>query len=1505
MSPPTRPRSTPPGWILLRAGDNVVLGGLRLSPDFTGPVAFTRDAVQGDTISSSSPAWAAAAFAVGQWITISGAGANDGTYQIAQLVDENTIRVYQAGTLHYLTGVLANGTFQDVTVSAKTYPDAFLHPGAGSLTDAQRIGQNTKVVAGAWIDIHGDYDINSQPLPSLSPDSPGLGTAMHLHGTITPGPLSQDCSTTYEPDRTCNVTRIFGNVDSDTIVFDQTYLGGKTRVFGSVAPTCAPTTTYTDCVNQWAPASKDGEDFITVNQLQTMFPASLNAHPTTDSGDMLLGYTPAGDVLGGHTLTLDGQSNTDTYAINTTGSQPCFQGTGDVNTACHNYTINVLDTGAPNDGADVLIVNGVDGPNAGDGSSCSGYKDVGHTMPCPTDDIFLLRGMNFVGSTPTSTSSSEVADHPAFVALLHGNFGTQTVPPAADGIDLSLCYNSSGSCEPGQRLTYVGTDAQPFTFANGFVAGLRIHLGGGDSGVWAGDYTIDSVGVDTLGRSYIVLAETLPTGISLTTEQVPTADVQLHGVSIGLLLGDVTTPDANGDPAFRNQNYERINYDAAINGRLIVNGLGGNDAFFSDDNAAITTLDGGAGNDSFQIGQIYGLSRDSFDAPAAPGATFTGSLTFAADAVLGDTISAVSTDWATAGYAAGELIVVTGAGANDGTYQIAEIESTTTLRLVEKGALTGATSDATVNTACTPRLSGPNPADPLMRDTSCGSLNPEDVFGTVATTRGWLSAGVSQPLVAVGDVGDDTFTVYSNQAPLRLEGGDNNDLFVVRGFALAQTKLNGGDPTAPDCDPDPANPDCDIVWINAHDEIAMPRLTSGFSTAAESDIRTGAGQNQVEYNMNAPVSVDGGAGFDKLVILGTEYADHIVVTFNHIYGVGVSVSYVNIEVLEIDALEGDDTIDVLSTAPGVATRVIGGLGNDTIDVAGDVTGDVFSLDIDGTSGTLNHAVSSVDPNYNGLVAPGISYSVARAGQGSVVITETDGGTQVYEGGCYALGLTNPCGTGGTPVPALDSYTVHLASAPDCGLGPNVIDPNCWVYVTVSAAYPFDSEHSQNGGPYPDGSPDQRGCSSDNSGSHCNGDSFLVATDSTIPSSASYCGNADGSDCSFYRQITLNGQTMYVSQRSIVLAFNGSTFATDQNVFVWAVDDGRAEGTRIVTASHSVIQPVCNPDDLKRCFDAAVVRNVEVTVYDNDTADVLVTQLDPNTGHVDNNSTVLEGWGVTTALHPTTEQFDKYAISLASPPAGVSPNDRVYVDLNLSDLAPDPARVCLTSDDPRFDGSAYSPLVPGDPTTCSSNFDPSMPYTVWFDSTNWFDPVIITVHARNDFAPEDPHNTTITHTIDTTLTSDTTKYGAQAAVEAIKTRLDVLVLDDENPGVWVLESDGKTVVTACGSTCAVPGAGDSYQLRLTSQPTSQVRIALITDGQVDIQNDGDSVDSRLALESVGGLQASQTFKGPISMSRGRVRQERDHAGQRLRPRQLHRRGLPEEHADPRPGHGYVR
>ena len=43
---------------------------------------------------------------------------------------------------------------------------------------------------------------------------------------------------------------------------------------------------------------------------------------------------------------------------------------------------------------------------------------------------------------------------------------------------------------------------------------------------------------------------------------------------------------------------------------MCVSGLGGNDLYAVDDNAAPTTLSGGKDNNTFQIGQIYGYQRD-------------------------------------------------------------------------------------------------------------------------------------------------------------------------------------------------------------------------------------------------------------------------------------------------------------------------------------------------------------------------------------------------------------------------------------------------------------------------------------------------------------------------------------------------------------------------------------------------------------------------------------------------------------------------------------------------------------------------------------------------------------------------------------------------------------------------------------------------------------------------------------------------------------------------------
>ena len=549
---------------------------------------------------------------------------------------------------------------------------------------------------------------------------------------------------------------------------------------------------------------------------------------------------------------------------------------------------------------------------------------------------------------------------------------------------------------------------------------------------------------------------------------------------VAVLHGDVATvrPDpSGGTPGIVSVTtgafpVERINYDTSINGRLVVYGLGGNDLFAVDDNSAITTLDGGAGDDRFQIGQIYGLQRQ----PA--------------------------------------------------------------------------------------------------------NVAPPDAFETIATTRGYVSPGTSVALVAMGGTGNDQFTVYSNKAELRLEGNDGNDEFVVRAFARAQVNADGSIRT------DAAG-------------LAIPLTTGGFSTAEELAIRGGEGADQISYNINAPVSIDGGNGFDKVVVLGTEFPDHIVITDSGVFGAGVNVRYVTIEVLEVDGLEGDDQFFVQSTPFGVLTRVIGGLGSDTINVGSDVTADIFVRELEGSSGAVNHLVTSGDPAYNGLPAPGIDYNVASADSGVVIITETAGFTLVREGG-----LETP---GGTVL--VDRYFVRLA-APPTGT----------VYVTVSAA----CSPSEEQGPAPGTCLRTRPA---NSPVPAAGDTILLADGGVEP---------DFED--FYRLIDLAGVATWVPNRAVVLVFDASNWMIDQSVWVTAVDDLAVEGDRVVTIGHSVIAP--HPDDAE--FDHAAVRNVEVRVQDNDAPGLVVTPVDAS-GASDGQTIVIEGTVV-------TQMIDGYTLTLAKAPA---------------------------------------------------------------------------------------------------------------------------------------------------------------------------------------------------------------------------------------------------------------
>ncbi|MEL6550929.1 MAG: hypothetical protein AAFQ54_11870 [Pseudomonadota bacterium] len=712
---------------------------------------------------------------------------------------------------------------------------------------------------------------------------------------------------------------------------------------------------------------------------------------------------------------------------------------------------------------------------------------------------------------------------------------------------------------------------------------------------------------------------------------------------------------------------QRISYDTAINGRLSVLGLGGDDAFFVDDTSVITTLDGGAGDDSFEIGQIYGLKRTNADA---------------------------------------------------------------------------------------------------------GLLAQDEFPNLVATTRGFLSAGTNSPLLAQGGSGNDEFTVYSNQSELRLEGGDNDDIFTVRAFALALVDGNG-----------------DLIL----DENGIPQPiigAAGFSSDRPVDVRTGGGNDEVRYNVNAPVSIEGGAGFDKVVILGTEFADDFVITEDGVLGAGLNVRYDTIEVIEVDGLEGDDEFFVQSTAFGVSYRIIGGLGSDTINVTGDVTEDIVTRELEGAAGAVNHLVSSDDVAYDGLLVDGFDYNVATEEDGLVVIEESGGFTSIFEGG---------------EAFATDSYTVRLAQA---------LTGSQVVYVTVSAAR--SSQEEQDGtllNPAPlVGGP---------------GDSFWLSPDA--PTNPLLPTEAD-----FQRTVTVDGLPVQVPDRAMVLRFDAGNWADAQTVHLFAVDDDRSEGDVVAVAQHSVISDV-------EAYDGIAVRNVEVDIRDNDTPGVQILEIDAReramSGMIveDQDTTVIEG-------DATTGLADELFVTLSKAP---QVGETVVVNLNL-DAAAD-QDIKLSSTDSRFQ------IVNG-------------VAQLTFDSTNWDDGVIVIVEARDDARVEDPDGAVIAFALNETATTDASYIFPN--LRSGNGLFEVTVLDNDTAGALAQQSGGSTLLIPDDpSTVADDTVTDDYTLRLTGAPEvgTTVDIAILTDGLADVVSVGGVAVTPADYAEIGGLQASEAFRGESSFA----------------------------------------
>jgi hypothetical protein len=109
--------------------------------------------------------------------------------------------------------------------------------------------------------------------------------------------------------------------------------------------------------------------------------------------------------------------------------------------------------------------------------------------------------------------------------------------------------------------------------------------------------------------------------------------------------------------------------------------------------------------------------------------------------------------------------------------------------------------------------------------------------------------------------------------------------------------------------------------------------------------------------------------------VGTEADDTYVVTDGQIFGGGLSITFSNIEKLEVTGEAGNDVIQILSTSPNVATSVYGALGSDTFIVTPRSVDPVISRNTKGHTGVLEHSISSGDAEYDGLLIEGVAVNV--------------------------------------------------------------------------------------------------------------------------------------------------------------------------------------------------------------------------------------------------------------------------------------------------------------------------------------------------------------------------------------------------------------------------------------------------------------------------------------------------------------------------------------------------
>ena len=421
------------------------------------------------------------------------------------------------------------------------------------------------------------------------------------------------------------------------------------------------------------------------------------------------------------------------------------------------------------------------------------------------------------------------------------------------------------------------------------------------------------------------------------------------------------------------------------------------------------------------------------------------------------------------------------------------------------------------------------------------------------------------------------------------------------------------------------------------------------------------------------------------------------------------------------------------------------------------------------SSTITHALSSLDPVYDGLVVAPVTVHVADNDVAGVQISEGGGGTAVSEAGLadsYSIELTSQ------PTAAV-VITVTPDAQIDLGAGPGaavirIFTPANWNTPQTVNVVAVDDAVAEGAHV---GAITHTAASADGfyAGIAIASVTASIADNDTAGITLTESGGstavAEGGATDSYTLVLTSEPTAGVvitvdpdaqvdlgagPGNAVQFTFTPGNWNVPQTVTVTAVDDIIAEGPHVGVVTHAVASG-------DGAYNGMAVPAVTAAVTDNDTAVVSFTSA---------AQSAFENAGPMTVT-----------VQLSTPSAHV-----VTVPFSVGGTASDPADYTITA--------GPLTLAPGELSAT------------------------ITITVNDDFLNE-PDETVVL-----TLGDPINAVKGAPAVHTATIR------NDEAPGVVVTESGGSTAVAEGGAT-------DSYTLVLLSQPTAAVTVTIATDGQVTV------------------------------------------------------------------------